>query len=398
MRIAVVVTSPFGGLLHYAVQMADGLAGQGHDAHVIAPRGNEMVGRTGRALMRDILVPPVTAAETPHGALARFVRRAGIGVRLMTGWGQILRETARGRYDAMIVSTDVSLAPAAAGFLTMTGLPRRPLLAGVCHNVRIFNRWGGDELYHEPPHLLWLFRRTYPRLDVVFVHGETSQAEFAAFWPPSNLAVIAHGDERIFGSEPPPPSAEERILFFGDWRKVKGLDHLMEAFDELVARRPSVSLTIAGSPAPGDFDPDLVRRWAAGHGERVTVIDRYVDVEEVAPIFGAARVVVTPYHTGSQSGVIHVAQTMARPVVTTDVGDLGRAVEDGVTGLVVAPRDRPALVDALDRVVGDAELAARMGAAAHERVRSAASWETVAEQVEAALAGALSRRRGRRAA
>jgi glycosyltransferase involved in cell wall biosynthesis len=201
-------------------------------------------------------------------------------------------------------------------------------------------------------------------------------------------AIIPHGDERIFG-EPPPATDEERILFFGDWRKVKGMPLLMAAFDVLAERRPSVRLTIAGRPAPQDFDPDLVRSWAAGHGERVKVMDRYVPIEEVPSVFAEARVVATPYFVGYQSGVVHLAMTMGRAVVATDVGDLGSAVVDGETGLVIPPEDPGVLADALERVVSDPDLANRMGVRARERVLERSGWEKVAERVEEALRSAL---------
>ena len=385
MRIAVVTTSPLGGLLHYATQMADGLATRGHAADVIAPRGNELVGRTVGARMRDVLVAPVGSAEVPRSRALYLARRVWIALRLVAAWLRIIREARFGGYDAVIITADISLEPPAAALLALTALPGGPLITIVGHNVRIFNRWGGDELYHEPRHLLWLFRQIYRRADIVFVHGERSRKEFEETWPQAHLAVIPHGDERLFAGEPPPPSDQERILFFGDWRKVKGLDTLMTAFDALLERRPGVRLTIAGTPAPGDFDPEIVLAWAAGHGDKVEVIDRYVALDDVPAIFGAARLVVTPYHTGSQSGVVHLAMTMARAVVTTDVGDLGTIVAHEQTGIVVGAGDVPALVDALERVVSDPELAARMGAAAHARLAESASWEQVAAQLEAAL-------------
>ena len=184
------------------------------------------------------------------------------------------------------------------------------------------------------------------------------------------------------------------MLFFGDWRKVKGLAVLMEAFDELARRRPAARLTVAGTPAPEDWDPEILRAWARGHGDRVEVIDRYVPIAEVAPTFARARVVATPYLTGYQSGVIHLAATMGRAVVTSDVGDLGSAVRDGQTGRVIPPGDPQRLADALEEVLADPGLAARMGEAARRTVLEGSSWETVAERVEAELA-AVRRARAR---
>ena len=374
-----------GGLLHYAVQLADGLAGRGHQVELLAPRGNELSSHDGEADMRAVLAPPIRTVDQPRSRVGYFLRRAGIAARLTRAWLRINVEARTRGYDAMIVAEDLALTLSALTVGLLTVGPRRPAIAAVCHNVRPFNRWAGEELFESSAASLGPLRRVYPRLDVVFVHGERSLEEFREVWPPARLAVIPHGDERIFGDEAPPPSGEERILFFGDWRKVKGLDVLREAFDLLAARRPSARLTIAGTPAPADLDPQTVHDWAARHDGRVTVIDRYVPVEEVPALFGQARVVATPYLVGYQSGVVHLAQTMARAVVASDVGDLGSAVRDGETGRLIPPGEAGVLADALEELLADPELSERLGEAGRRRVTTGSSWETVAERVEAAL-------------
>lgn len=384
MRVAVVVNSLHGGLLHYAVQMADGLAARGHTAEVLAPRGNELASHDGPSRMRAVLAPTIRTTELPRARWRYQLRRAAVALRLVRSWARVNLEARRG-YDAIVVGEDLALAVSAVAVGALT-VGRGPKVAVVCHNVRPFNRWSNGELFESSSASLAPLRLLYPRCDVVFVHGERSRQEFEATWPASNLAVIPHGDERIFGAEPPPPADAERILFFGDWRKVKGLGVLMDAFDRLVARRPSARLTIAGTPAPNDYDPDVVLDWARRHGERVEVIAQYVPREEVRSLFGSARLVCTPYLVGYQSGVVHLAQTMARAVVTTDVGDLPAAVGPG--GRVVAPGDADALADALEELLADPELAVRLGREGHGRVSANASWETVGDLVVAALEAA----------
>jgi glycosyltransferase involved in cell wall biosynthesis len=270
--------------------------------------------------------------------------------------------------------------------LLMTVVPGRPRIVRIAHNVRAFNRWGGEDMFDSSGLGAALLRHLYPRFDLVLAHGESSRAELQALAKSARVSVIPHGDERVFGDEPPPRSDEERVLFFGDWRKVKGLPVLMEAFDRLAARRPSARLTVAGTPSPEDWDPAILREWARGHAGRVELIDHYVPIDEVAATFGRARVVATPYVAGYQSGVIHLAATMARPVVTSDVGDLGRAVDDGATGRVVPARDPALLADALEDVIADPGRAARMGDEARRRLLAESSWERVAERVEEELA------------
>jgi glycosyltransferase involved in cell wall biosynthesis len=387
MRIAVLEPTAYGGLLHYNVQLAEALAARGHTVDVIAARGNELADRVEHARMRAILPAPVLPTAPPPSRSAYLRRRAGIAMRLVVGWTRIVGATRPGRYDAVLHGAAIDLLPVALITLVMTVVPKRPLLVRIAHNVRAFNRWRGDELFESSPINRVLLRRIYRRFDLVLVHGERSRAEFEAEWGPAHLVVIPHGDERIFVDQAPPPTSEERVLFFGDWRKIKGLPLLMEAFDELARRRPTARLTVAGSPSPEDWDPELLRTWARRHEERVEVIDRYVPIADVAPIFARARVVVTPYFAGYQSGVIHLAATMGRAVVTSNVGDLAAAVEDGVTGRVVPPRDPRRLADALEEIVANPELAARMGDAARSAVLDRSSWDRVAERVEEALLG-----------
>jgi glycosyltransferase involved in cell wall biosynthesis len=64
-----------------------------------------------------------------------------------------------------------------------------------------------------------------------------------------------------------------------------------------------------------------------------------------------------------------------RPVVASAVGGLRDLVVHEETGLLVPPRDVPALRGALQRLLDDPELRRRLGAAARERIRTHFSWE-----------------------
>ena len=385
MRIAVIEPLPFGGLLHYSVQLADALAMRGNTVELLVAREHELDARPGPARRRAVLpadAPPAPANPTPA---QRTLRRARTALRLVATWTRIAREVRFGDYDAILLGGSFDMALTACYGLLVTRLTGSTPLAHVCHNVRPFNRWGGDELYHSSRVTIALLGRLYPSFDLVFVHGEHSKLEFEATWPPTRLAIIPHGDERLFSDEPPPPADEARILFFGAWRKMKGLPVLMQAFDALAQRRPEVRLTIAGPAVPEEGESERVLAWAAERAERVEVLSDYIPIERVRGVFARARVVVLPYLASYQSGVLHLAMTMRRPVVVTAVGDLPHAVTDGVTGLVVAPRDPQALADALGRVVADADLAERLGAAGYARVVDHSGWPGIAERVEDSL-------------
>jgi glycosyltransferase involved in cell wall biosynthesis len=384
MRLAVIETAPRGGLLHYAAQLSEALAERGHEVDLITARGHELESAPGSARVRDVLPAAVRDPSEPPTGWRYLLRRAGIAARVVAASLRTLVEVARGGYDAVLLIDDLSVAPAAAGAWLLTSLPRGPRIAAVCHEPRPRSRRDDEDLYQGSPALLAILKRLYPRLDVVLVHGEKSRQQFDETWPPSRVEIIPHGDERILAGDPPEPSAEERILFFGEWRRAKGLHVLMEAFDGLLAQRPQARLTIAGVPT-ADVDPDEVRSWAARHDGHVELIDEYVPIADVHGLFAAARVVATPYIAGSQSGVVHLAMTMRRAVVASDVGELPTTVLDGETGRIVPGGDVARLLDALAEVLGDPALAERWGAAGRDRVLSEFGWERVAERVETAL-------------
>ena len=384
MRLAVVESAPRGGLLHYAAQLAAALAARGHDTSLVTARDGELDSPPPGVLLRDVLPAAVRTPTEPPSGVAYLMRRAAIALRVVSASLRTLAVVVRGRYDGVVLVDDLSVAPAAAGALALTLVPRGPIVAAICHEPRPRSRRGGGDLYARSPVLLGLLRAFYARADAVFVHGEASRDQFLDTWRARRVDVIPHGDSRLLAGEPPEQAAEETILFFGEWRRAKGIHVLMDAFDLVAARRETARLTIAGVPTP-DADPDAVRRWAERYGERVTLVDRYVPIADLSALFARTRVVATPYVAGSQSGVVHLAMSMARAVVASDVGELPQAVADGVTGRVVPRGDTAALADALEEVLADPGLARRWGEAGRERVTGEFGWERVAERVEAAL-------------
>jgi D-inositol-3-phosphate glycosyltransferase len=402
MRIAVVETRRYGGMLHYAFQLAEALALRGHTVDLVVPRRHELqapayrdrVRGTPGLTLREVLVPQLGQGRAePRNPLVYQLRRVVVAQAVLRSAVRILREVGQSRrYDAALLQWELPFPILTDTTRLLLRSSRRPVTAYVLHNVVPFNRKGGAQLRTEGGRTRRILSRLLPGFDAIFVHGQGGLADYRATWPPNDVTAIPHGDEGIFGTAAGAAAEEERVLFFGDWRKVKGLDVLMAAFDELLTRRPGARLTIAGAPAPADYDDEPLRRWAARHGAAVALLPRYVPMEEVPALFAAARVVVLPYLTASQSGVVHLAMTFGRAVVASRVGSLPEVVTDDVTGLVVEPGDPHQLAVALATVLADPDLATRMGEAGRARLAESADWATVAELVDGALTRAVERR------
>jgi type III pantothenate kinase len=86
-------------------------------------------------------------------------------------------------------------------------------------------------------------------------------------------------------------------------------------------------------------------------------------------------VVACPSRREGYGVVAREAMAHGRPVVATAVGGLLDAVEDGVTGLLVAPRDPDALRVAIQRLLSDPELRQRLGAAARGDASHRLTWD-----------------------
>lgn len=134
-------------------------------------------------------------------------------------------------------------------------------------------------------------------------------------------------------------------LFFGYIRPYKGVRILLEAFAKVV-KEVEITLLIVGEfyeeRQPYDTLIDEL-----GIGDYIRVIDRYVPNEEVETYFEAADLVVLPYLSATQSGIVQVAYAFDKPVIVTTVGGLPDVVQDGKTGFVVPPGDPEALAGAV---------------------------------------------------
>src|SRR5258707_15408817 len=141
-------------------------------------------------------------------------------------------------------------------------------------------------------------------------------------------------------SSPVVQEDERLILFFGRIWEYKGLEYLIRAEPLISARVPNVRILIAGRGEDFSRYTEMMV-----HPDRFIVHNEYIPEERTAEYFRRASVVVLPYIEASQSGVIPLAYSAAKPVVATTVGGLPEMVEDGRTGYLVAPRDTTNLAD-----------------------------------------------------
>jgi len=225
--------------------------------------------------------------------------------------------------------------------------------------------------------LQWLVYFGYGRADQLIVHAGQLKREVVDRLniPEEIVHVIPHialGDDM---AQKHVQEDDHLILFFGRIWEYKGLKYLIRAEPLITARVPDVRIVIAGR------GEDFARyRRMMVHPEKFIVYNEYVSDDKRAELFRQASVVVLPYIEASQSGVVPIAYTFAKPVVATAVGGLPEIIEHGRTGLLVPPRDEGALADAVIRLLQDSRLRRQLGANAKRKIDTENAADTIARQ------------------
>ena len=134
------------------------------------------------------------------------------------------------------------------------------------------------------------------------------------------------------------PEDKQIVLFFGLIRKYKGLDMLLDAFNELKVN-PNIVLVIAGEFYE-DKQPylDLIEKYQIQN--QVILHGKFIANEDVKLYFSAADLVALPYKSATQSGVTQVSFHFEVPTLVTNVGGLGEIIPDKIAGYVVEPNGK----------------------------------------------------------
>jgi glycosyltransferase involved in cell wall biosynthesis len=157
----------------------------------------------------------------------------------------------------------------------------------------------------------------------------------------------------------------------------KGIQYLLEALALLRARGIELECAIAGE---GSLRPELEKQ-ALTLGLRAYV--RFLGfVSDNAAFLDGIDLFVMPSLFEGLGVAALEAMAAGKPVVASRVGGLAESVLDGVTGILVPPRDAAALAQAIERALRQPELAREMGRKGRERVLKHFTLEQMAAKNE----------------
>jgi glycosyltransferase involved in cell wall biosynthesis len=200
----------------------------------------------------------------------------------------------------------------------------------------------------------------------------------------TSLSSIKQADARQTLNTP----AEASLLgTVGRLHPQKGLPDLLTTFQRVKGTHPASHLLIVGE---GECRTDLERR--AQQLDVAGAVTFAGHRDDVPQLLALLDVFVLASHWEGLPNVILEAMAAGLPVVATRVGGVPEVVVDGVTGLLVPPRDPDALSEAILTLLQDPDLRQKMGQAGRERVREHFSVERMVQDTEALYQQLLSKK------
>jgi glycogen(starch) synthase len=170
-------------------------------------------------------------------------------------------------------------------------------------------------------------------------------------------------------------SGPRRLLYLGRLEYEKGVHDVIAALPRIRRTHPGTTLTIAGSGTQHEWLIEQARKHKVLRA--ITFVGQ-VDHEQLVTLLHRTDAAVLPSHYEPFGIVALEAAATGAPLAVADVGGLGEAVIDGITGVSYPPRDVAALATAVRSVLDDPAAAQTMAVAARARLTSDFDWHSVA--------------------
>jgi glycogen synthase len=331
----------------------------------------------------------------------------GADPRMRGAWGALSRDLAMA-----IDPVDADVVHCHTWYVHLAGLLVRhayglPLVVTV-HSLEPLRPWKREELGGGYDLSTWVERTALESAEAVIAVSRGTRDDVLRHFDvaPERVHVIHNGIDAAFYAPDPATDALERhgvdpgrpyVLFVGRITRQKGIVHLVRAIRHL---DPGFGVVLcAGQPDTPEIAAEMEAAVAEARAHRPDVvwIGEMVSRPDVRQLYSHAALFVCP-SVYEPFGIINLeAMACETAVVASRVGGIPEVVVDGETGVLVplelsaddpmspADPDRYArdLADAVNRLMADGALRARMGAAGRRRAADHFSWSAIADETVA---------------
>jgi len=268
------------------------------------------------------------------------------------------------------------------------------LLAWLFRRRIVVHLRGGDfgMFYGRGGRLLraWI-RWTLRRVHGVIVLGECLKPMFTPFVPEERIHVVPNGEDfpefdevrRDYGAR-----RAFHVAFLGNLIPVKGVDDLLRAVPDILARHPGTRFTFAGAWRDAEFRA-WAERFVRERGLQGSVaFTGPVDRAGKAALLRDADLFVFPSTREGHPWVIVEALAAGLPVVSCDAGCIRESVVDGRNGILVPMRDPAALARTVNGLLAEPRRLADMAAESRRQYLSHYTRDRFRSRLFEALRGA----------
>lgn len=204
------------------------------------------------------------------------------------------------------------------------------------------------------------------------------------------IHYIPHGHFMQFAEFVPQEVAREHlristnkkvILFFGQIKKVKGLDILIRAMAQVKEKHVDAVCVIAGKVWKDDFSfyQKIIDELKLNDCIRTDI--QYIPDEELKYYFCAADMVALPYRKIYQSGVVLLGYAYEKPIIATKEGEFVNIIKDKETGILVDSENVDALADSICWYLDHPNEANRIAIQGKKYIADTLSWNKIAHQI-----------------
>lgn len=189
-----------------------------------------------------------------------------------------------------------------------------------------------------------------------------------------NISIIPFGAFEIYREylNKVVDKSNDTLLYFGIIDKYKGIDVLIDTMRKLSKSHPNLKLIIAGR---GNLNYDI-----STSDTNIKLINRHISNEELAELNQLTTVVVCPYTSASQSGVVMTSFAFGNPIVATNVGALPEAIENGITGIIIEPNNSDILCKTIIELFSNPNKLEELRSNVSKFINSEQKWLDLASQ------------------
>jgi glycosyltransferase involved in cell wall biosynthesis len=199
--------------------------------------------------------------------------------------------------------------------------------------------------------------------------------------PSEKIRILYEADSPQFRKIETEPVDERCVLYVGGISPNKNLSTLIRAFARLRARQAGVKLLLVGDYKSDGFKgcyAELNELTGSLNLKDEVIFAGYVPDEQLCLLYNRASLFVLPSLDEGFGLPAVEAMACGVPVVVSSGNSLSEVV--GNAGVVIDPKDEAALASAMDQILGDSQLSARLSERSLERA-SYFSWDSAAQNL-----------------